>query len=151
MLDVYKRNGRFGASVTPKIIKKDKNRVDVVFEIDEGGKTLIEKINFIGNSNYSADELKDVMITKENAWYRFLTSTDTYDPDRLNYDQEMLRRFYLKHGYVDFEVKNAVAELLPDKSGFVLTIEIDEGKRYRFAQPEIRVSLPEYKGKQKQI
>ncbi len=149
LLDVYKRNGRFGASVTPKIIKKDKNRVDVVFEIDEGGKTLIEKINFIGNSNYSADELKDVMITKENAWYRFLTSTDTYDPDRLNYDQEMLRRFYLKHGYVDFEVKNAVAELLPDKSGFVLTIEINEGKRYRFAQPEIRVSLPEYKGKTK--
>ena len=149
LLDVYKRNGRFGASVTPKIIKKDKNRVDVVFEIDEGGKTLIEKINFIGNTQYSADEIKDVMITKENAWYRFLTSTDTYDPDRLNYDQEMLRRFYLKHGYVDFEVKNAVAELLPDKSGFVLTIEIDEGKRYRFAQPEIRVSLPEYKGKTK--
>ncbi len=149
LLDVYKRNGRFGATVTPKIIKKEQNRVDVIFEIDEGDKTYIEKINFIGNHEYSADDLKDVMITKENAWYRFFTSTDTYDPDRLNYDQEMLRRFYLKHGYVDFEVKNAVAELLPDKSGFVLTIEVDEGKRYKFAQPEIRVSLPEYQGRNK--
>lgn len=149
LLDVYKRNGRFGATVTPKIIKRDQNRVDVVFEIDEGAKTLVQKINFIGNERYSSDDLKDVMITKENAWYRFFTSTDTYDPDRLNYDQEMLRRFYLKHGYVDFEVKNAVAELLPDKSGFVLTIEIEEGQKYRFEQPEIRVSLPEYMKKSK--
>lgn len=149
LLDVYKRSGRFGATVTPKIIKKEQNRVDVVFEIDEGAKTVIEKINFIGNEQYSADELKDVMITKESAWYRFFSSTDTYDPDRLNYDQEVLRRFYLQHGYVDFEVKEALAELLPDKSGFVLTIEIDEGKRYRFAQPEIIVSLPEYKAKAK--
>lgn len=149
LLNVYKRSGRFGATVTPKIIKKDQNRVDVIFEIDEGAKTVIEKINFIGNKQYSADELKDVMITKENAWYRFFSSTDTYDPDRLNYDQEMLRRFYLQHGYVDFRVKSAVAELMPDKSGFVLTIEVEEGKRYRFAQPEIIVSLPEYKGKAK--
>ncbi len=149
LLDVYKRSGRFGATVSPKIIKKDQNRIDVVFEIDEGGKTVIEKINFIGNEQYSADELKDVMITKENAWYRFFASTDTYDPDRLNYDQEVLRRYYLEHGYVDFKVKNAVAELLPDKSGFVLTIEVEEGKRYRFAQPEIVVSLPEYRGKAK--
>ncbi len=149
LLDVYKRSGRFGATVSPKIIKKEQNRVDVVFEIDEGARTVIEKINFIGNKQYSADELKDVMITKENAWYRFFTSTDTYDPDRLNYDQEVLRRYYLEHGYVDFKVKNAVAELLPDKSGFVLTIEVDEGKRYRFAQPEIVVSMPEYRGKAK--
>ena len=149
LLEVYKRNGRFGATVTPKIIQKDQNRVDIVFEIDEGAKTVIEKINFIGNQHFSSDELKDVMITKESAWYRFFASTDTYDPDRLNYDQEMLRRFYLQEGYVDFEVKNAVAELLPDKSGFILTIEVDEGNRYRFAQPEIIVSLPEYQRKSK--
>ncbi len=149
LLDVYKRNGRFGATVTPKIIKRDQNRVDVVFEIDEGAKTVVQKINFIGNERFSSDDLKDVMITKENAWYRFFSSTDTYDPDRLNYDQEMLRRYYLKHGYVDFEVKNAVAELMPDKSGFVLTIEVDEGEKYHFAQPEIRVVLPEYMSKNK--
>lgn len=152
LLTLYKRNGRFGATVTPKIIQKDQNRVDVIFEIDEGAKTTIEKINFIGNKRYSADDLKDVMVTKENAWYRFFSSTDTYDPDRLNYDKEMLRRFYLRHGYVDFEVTNAIAELMPDKSGFVLTMEIHEGDRYKFDQPEIKVSLPEYKqGDQKDL
>lgn len=152
LLTLYKRNGRFGATVTPKIIQKDQNRVDVIFEIEEGDKTTIEKINFIGNKKYSADDLKDVMVTKESAWYRFFSSTDTYDPDRLNYDKEMLRRFYLKHGYADFEVINAVAELLPDKSGFVLTVEIYEGDRYTFDQPEIKVSLPEYRqGNQKEL
>ena len=115
LLTLYKRSGRFGASVTPKIIKKDQNRVDVIFEIEEGPKTTVEKISFIGNARFGSDVLKDVMVTKENAWYRFFATTDTYDPDRLNYDKEMLRRFYLKHGYVDFEVKNAIAELLPDK------------------------------------
>ncbi len=144
LLTLYKRSGRFGASVTPKIIKKDQNRVDVIFEIDEGPKTTIEKISFIGNEHFDEGTLKDVLVTKENAWYRFFASTDTYDPDRLNYDKEMLRRFYLKHGYVDFEVENAAAELLPDKSGFTLTMRIKEGERYRFEQPEIKVSLPEY-------
>ncbi len=144
LLTLYKRSGRFGASVTPKIIKKDQNRVDVVFEIEEGPKTTIEKISFIGNEKFDSGTLKDVMVTKENAWYRFFASTDTYDPDRLNYDKEMLRRFYLRHGYVDFEVEDAAAELLPDKSGFTLTIRVKEGERYRFAQPEIKVSLPQY-------
>lgn len=145
LLAVYKRNGRFGATVTPKIVQKDQNRVDVIFEIDEGAKTTIEKINFIGNEKYASSDLKEVMVTKESTWYRFFSSTDTYDPDRLNYDKEMLRRFYLKQGYADFEVTNAIAELMPDKSGFILTMEIKEGDRYTFDQPEIKVSLPEYK------
>ncbi|MBO7244573.1 MAG: outer membrane protein assembly factor BamA [Alphaproteobacteria bacterium] len=144
LLTLYKRSGRFGASVTPKIIKKDQNRVDVIFEIEEGAKTTIEKISFTGNSRFDDGTLKDVLVTKENAWYRFFASTDTYDPDRLNYDKEMLRRFYLKHGYVDFKVVNAAAELLPDKTGFTLTIDVDEGDRYRFSQPQIKVSLPAY-------
>ena len=144
LLTLYKRSGRFGATVTPKIIKKDQNRVDVIFEIEEGAKTTIEKISFTGNTRFDDGTLKDVLITKENAWYRFFASTDTYDPDRLNYDKEMLRRFYLKHGYVDFKVVNAAAELLPDKTGFTLTIDVLEGQRYRFSQPQIKVSLPAY-------
>lgn len=144
LLTLYKRSGRFGATVTPKIIKKDQNRVDVVFEIEEGAKTTVEKISFTGNERFDSGTLKDVMVTKENAWYRFFASTDTYDPDRLNYDKEMLRRFYLKHGYVDFKVVNAAAELLPDKTGFTLTINVSEGDRYRFEQPQIKVSLPAY-------
>lgn len=144
LLELYKRSGRFGATVTPKIIQKDQNRVDVVFEIDEGEKTVVKKINFIGNKRFSASDLKDALMTKESVWYRFFATTDTYDPDRLNYDKELLRRFYLQKGYVDFEVKSAVAELMPDKEGFIITIEVFEGEKYRFAQPEIKVSLPEY-------
>lgn len=144
LLSVYKRSGRYGASVVPKIIEKDQNRVDVVFEIDEGDKTVVRKINILGTEAFSADELKDIMITKEKAWYRFLTNMDTYDADRLNYDKELLRRFYLENGYVDFSVTGAVAELTPDRQAFILTLEINEGKRYKFDEPEVRVSLPEY-------
>ncbi|MBR4926882.1 MAG: outer membrane protein assembly factor BamA [Alphaproteobacteria bacterium] len=145
LLEVYKRNGRFGATVKPTIVKKDQNRVDVVFEIDEGEKTTVKKINIIGNTKFSDDDLKEAMMTKESAWYRFMVSTDTYDSDRLNYDKELLRRFYLQNGYVDFVVKNAVAELTPDKQGFIITIEVDEGKRYKFSEPQIVVNVPEYK------
>lgn len=144
LLDVYKRSGRFGATVEPKIIQQDQNRVDVVFEIKEGDETVIRKINFIGNTQFSNDELKDVLITKEKAWYRFFSSTDTYDPDRLNYDKEMLRRFYLQQGFVDFEVSSMVSELTPDEKGFIITMVVNEGPRYTFEQPEIKVSLPEY-------
>ncbi|MBR6412215.1 MAG: outer membrane protein assembly factor BamA [Alphaproteobacteria bacterium] len=149
LVDVYKRNGRFAATVTPKIIPQDQNRVDVVFEIDEGARTEVRKINITGNNAFSESVLQDKMMTKEAAWYRFLTSTDTYDPDRLNYDQELLRRFYMQNGYVDFRVNSAVAELLPDKSGFVITIDVTEGDRYRFGKPEVKVSLPEYEEKEK--
>ena len=149
LVEVYKRNGRFGAKVTPKIIQKDQNRVDIVFEIDEGEKTTIRKINIVGNQAFDSDVLRDKMISKEKAWYRFLSSTDTYDPDRLNYDQELLRRHYLQNGYVDFRVKNATAELTPDNTGFIITIEVDEGKRYRFGSVDMSISLPDYQGTDK--
>lgn len=149
LVEVYKRNGRFGAQVTPKIIPKDQNRVDIVFEIDEGAKTTIQKINIVGNKAFSGDVLRDKMISKEKAWYRFLSSTDTYDPDRLNYDQELLRRHYLQNGYVDFKVKSATAELTPDNTGFIITIDIDEGARYRFGDVAMSVTLPDYQGADK--
>lgn len=149
LIEVYKRNGRFGATVVPKIIPQEQNRVDIVFEIDEGEKTLVKKINITGNKAFSGDELRDKMMTKERAWYRFLSSTDTYDPDRLNYDQELLRRFYMQQGYVDFKVTSATAELTPDGSGFIITIDVDEGNRYQFGKPDISISLPEYHGTDK--
>ena len=148
LVEVYKRNGRFGATVNPKIIEKDQNRVDVVFEIDEGNKTLVKKINITGHQAFSDDTLKEKMMTKEKAWYRFLSSTDTYDPDRLNYDQELIRRFYLEQGYVDFQVNHASAELMPDKSGFVINIDVSEGNQFNFGKTDISISLPEYQGKE---
>ena len=95
LLDIYRRSGRFGATVEPKVIQLSENRVDLVYEIDEGPSTGIRAITFIGNKQFSDGTLRDVIQTDESAFYRFLTSNDTYDPDRLSFDRELLRRFYL--------------------------------------------------------
>lgn len=131
ILEVYKRNGRYAAAVDPKIIKRDQNRVDLVFEIEEGPVASIDKVNFIGNTHYSSDDLESEIMSKESRWYRIFSSSENYDAEKTNYDKEMLRRFYLKHGYADFRVVSAVAELSPDKKSFVLTYVLDEGPRYQ--------------------
>ena len=132
ILDLYRRHGRFGATVEPKVIQLSENRVDLVFEINEGEFTGIRGINFIGNEKFSESKLRGVIQTKESRWYRFLSTDDTYDPDRLTYDRELLRKFYLTEGYADFRVVSAVAELTPDRDGFIVTFTLDEGERYRF-------------------
>lgn len=137
ILEVYKRNGRYAAAVDPKIIKRDQNRVDLVFEIEEGPVASIDKVNFIGNTHYSSDDLEAEIMSKESRWYRIFSSSENYDAEKTNYDKEMLRRFYLKHGYADFRVVSAVSELSPDKKSFVLTYVLDEGPRYQVA--DIRI------------
>ncbi len=137
ILDLYRRQGRFAATVDPKIIQLDQNRVNLVFEINEGPATYVKRINFVGNHFYDESKLREVLMTKEERWYRFLSSSDTYDPDRLTYDRELLRRFYLKHGFADFKVSSAVAELTPDREGFFITFTIDEGQRYKFGKSVI--------------
>jgi len=102
LLTVYRRSGRFGASVVPKVILLDQNRVNVVFEIDEGPLTGIESINFVGNRRFSDGDLRDVMRTRESRWWRFLSSSDRYDPDQLAFDEELLRRHYFDRGYLRF-------------------------------------------------
>ncbi len=131
ILEVYKRSGRYAAVVEPQIIKRDQNRVDLIFKIDEGPLASIDKINFIGNSHYDHDDLQEVIMSKESRWYRIFSSSENYDADKTNYDKELLRRFYYKRGYADFRVVSAVAELSPDKKSFVLTYVLDEGKRYK--------------------
>ncbi|MCU0985422.1 MAG: outer membrane protein assembly factor BamA [Acetobacteraceae bacterium] len=137
LLDVYARRGRYAASIEPKIIELDQNRVDVVFEIVEGQSTLIRRINFVGNRNFSDSELRDVVSSRESAWWRFLSTADQYDPERLGFDRELLRRFYLRNGYADVEIKGAVAELSADRSTFFLTFTIEEGERYRVGKAEV--------------
>ncbi len=137
ILDVYRRSGRFGAVVEPKIVKLEQNRVDLVFEITEGKRTGVRAIKFIGNGHYGDDELRSIINTRESAWWRFFSVTDYYDPDRLNYDKELLRKFYLNEGYVDFRVLSAVAELTPDHDDFFLTFTIEEGPRYKFGKINI--------------
>lgn len=137
ILDLYARRGRFAARVEPKLIELDQNRVDVVFEIQEGDAALVARINFVGNRAYGDARLREVVATKEQAFYRFLSSSDTFDPDRLNFDRELLRRYYLRNGYPDVQVGVATAELAPDRSGFFITYNIDEGQRFSFGTIEI--------------
>ena len=141
ILDLYRRHGRFGATVEPKVIQLTENRVDLVFEINEGEFTGVRSINFVGNHQYSDSKLRGIIQTKESRWYRFLTSDDSYDPDRLTYDRELLRRFYLTEGYADFRVVSAVAELTPDRNGFIITFTLDEGERYHFGKIDVNIKI----------
>jgi outer membrane protein insertion porin family len=141
ILELYRRRGRFAASVEPKVIQLPENRVDLVFEINEGPSTGVRSINFVGNRQFGDSTLRGILETKESRWYRFLSTSDTYDPDRLTYDRELLRKFYLSEGYADFRVISAVAELTPDRDGFVITFTIDEGERYRFGKVDVSIAL----------
>jgi len=141
ILDLYRRHGRFGATVEPKVIQLSENRVDLVFEINEGQYTGVRSLNFVGNHQFSDSKLRSILQTKESRWYRFFTSDDSYDPDRLTYDRELLRRFYLTEGYADFRVVSAVAELTPDRDGFIITFTLDEGERYRFGKIDVNIKL----------
>lgn len=135
--DVYRRTGRFAATVEPKIIQLPQNRVDVVFEIEEGAITGIQRINFVGNRHFADGTLREQIQTRESRWWRFLSSDDVYDPDRLSFDRELLRKYYLSYGYADFRVVSAIAELAPDREGFHVTFTIDEGERYRFGKIDV--------------
>ena len=141
ILDLYRRHGRFAATVEPKVIQLSENRVDLVFEINEGAATGVRSINFVGNERFSDGGLRGVIETKESRWYRFLSTSDTYDPDRLTYDRELLRKFYLSEGYADFRVVSAIAELTPERDGFVITFTIEEGERYRFGKVDVNIKL----------
>jgi outer membrane protein insertion porin family len=141
LLDIYRQGGRFNATVEPKIIELPQNRVDLVFEIDEGDATGVANIRFIGNKQYNDSSLRDVIRTKETRWFRFLTSDDSYDPDRLTLDRELLRRFYLKNGFADFRVTSAVAELTPEQKEFFITFTVDEGQRYKFGKINVDTQI----------
>jgi outer membrane protein insertion porin family len=144
LLEIYRRSGRFAATVDPKVITLDQNRVDVAFEIDEGPLTTVSSIRFVGNKTFDDSDLRELIATKEEAWYRFLTTADTYDPDRLTFDRELLRRHYMSEGFADFRVLSAIAELTPDRQSFFITITVDEGPRYKFGKIDIISDLPKF-------
>jgi outer membrane protein insertion porin family len=145
ILSIYRSTGRFAATVEPKVIQLPQNRVDLVFEVNEGDLTEIQSIRFVGNREFSDSRLRNVIQTRETTWWRVFSSDDKYDPDRLTFDRELLRRFYLSDGYADFRVMSAVAELTPDRKDFFLTFTIDEGTRYRFGKVNIEARLRDLK------
>jgi outer membrane protein insertion porin family len=141
ILDVYRRQGRFAAVVEPKLIELEQNRVNLVFEITEGGATKVKGINFVGNHAFSESQLRDIVSTTQAGWFDFLKGTSVYDPDRLALDRELLRQYYLKNGYADARVVAANAELDRDGSGFFITFTVDEGELYHFGAVSIESSL----------
>lgn len=156
IIELYKRQGRFAATVEPKTVQLDQNRVDLVFEINEGDKSKIRAINILGNEQFSDGRLQKEMYTKEaGGVLGFFKSNDSYDPDRLAADQQKLRAFYLTQGYADFRVVSALAELTPDRRDFVITYVVEEGPRYKFgkieAQSELRDFTPEQMMRQVRI
>ncbi len=147
IIELYRRQGRFAAVVSPKMVSLDQNRVDVVFEISEGPKSKVRQINILGNEIFSDDKLRGEMATKQSRWFRLLSSNTSYDQDRLNYDQQKLRQFYLTEGYADFRVTSAVAELTPDKRDFIITYVVEEGKRYKFGDVTVDSEIRDFDNK----
>jgi len=145
IIELYKRQGRFAATVEPKMVSLDQNRVDVVFEINEGPKSKVRQISIIGNEKFSDGDLKDEMATKESGLLTMLSSNTSYDPDRLAYDQQKLRLFYLQNGYADFRVISAVAELTSNKQDFIITYVVEEGERYKFGPIEVESELRDFR------
>jgi outer membrane protein insertion porin family len=137
LLDAYAKKGYYSATVTPNIIRLPDNRVNVVFQCTEGPQALIGRITFIGNRHFSQSRLREVISSRQSAWYRFLSSSDQYDSQRVEYDEYLLHQFYLHNGYADFNVISANAELSPDRKSFYLTFDISEGVRYRVANLKI--------------
>jgi outer membrane protein insertion porin family len=145
IIELYQRQGRYGATVEPKMVTLDQNRVDIVFEINEGPKSKVRQINILGNERFSDDKLRGEMATKQSRWFRFFSSGDGYDPDKLAFDQSKMRQFYLTNGYADFRVVSAVAELTPDRRDFIVTYVVEEGERYKFGDITIDSELRDYK------
>jgi outer membrane protein insertion porin family len=144
IIELYKRQGRFAAKVEPKLVQLPQNRVDIVFEISEGPKSKVRQINILGNDKFSDGRLRGEMVTKQARATSFFSSNTSYDPDRLAFDQQKMRQFYLTEGYADFRVVSAVAELTPDQRDFIITYVVEEGERYKFGEVKVDSQLRDF-------
>ncbi len=138
IIELYRKSGRIAATVTPKIVELPQKRVDLIFEINEGAKTGVSEVNFVGNRAFADNDLKGVVVTQKTLWWKFFASQDNYDPDRMDYDREQLRKFYTNRGYYDFRVLSAVAELTPDRKDFAISYTLDEGQKYNFGRITVK-------------
>jgi outer membrane protein insertion porin family len=148
ILALYAKRGHYSATVVPEIVKLPENRVNVVFKCHDGTQTLISRINFIGNSHYGQGKLREVVSSRQDAWYRFLSDSDQYDSERVKYDESLLSRFYFHHGYADFKIVSATAQLSPDRKSFYLTFVVNEGPRYHVGSVQVVSALRNLTSKQ---
>jgi outer membrane protein insertion porin family len=135
--EIYLKSGRFLTKIEPKIIQKEQNRVEIIFDIFEGPKAKISDIYLIGNEAFSDSDLKNVISTKETKWWKFLSSSDSYDSDRIEFDKEKLRIFYTSNGYADFAAISSIAQISPKKDRFFISFLIEEGIKYNIGKIDI--------------
>jgi outer membrane protein insertion porin family len=143
ILELYRRTGRYNATVEPKQVDLGKGRVDLIYQINEGPRTEVSTITFVGNKAFSSYRLSNVISTKESGLFGWFKSSDNYSPDKLNADQETLRRFYFNHGYADFRIVSATADYDRQQNSFFLTFTVDEGERYKYGDVKVETSLAE--------
>ena len=141
--DAYEARGRLAASVTPRIIRRADNAVDLVFEIAEGGVVEIERLSFVGNRAFSDRRLRRVLGTKQAGLLRRFISRDTFIAERLDLDRQLLTDFYRSRGYVDFEVESINSEFSRERNAFFITMNVQEGLQYRFGRVTASTDLPE--------
>ena len=139
VLALYQAKGFYNVKVDPQLIRQPENRVNIAFVISENGKTEVKNITFTGNKSFSADTLQGVLVTKQSSWWNPFLKNNTYDADRLEYDKELLRRYYLKNGFADIQVLAADAHLVPDGSAFEINFAVEEGPRYTVADVAVDV------------
>ena len=144
--EIYRRSGRYDVHVEPQIIEQPNNRVDLIFKVTEGNKTGITSLNFVGNNAFSSFRLRDVIKTRESNLLSFLSGADVYDPDRVEADRDLIRRFYLKNGYADVQVVAALTEYDPSAKGFIVTFTIEEGQQYHVGSVQFRSSISSLDG-----
>jgi len=147
LTELYRHAGRFDARVVPKTVAHGADRVDLIFEIAEGEKTTVKRINFVGNAAVATWRLKGAIKTGQSSLFSFLTGSDLYDPDRVEADRDLLRRWYLDHGFADVRIAPARAELDPAAQGIVVTYAIEEGEPYRFGKVDIVSGIAEVDGR----
>jgi outer membrane protein insertion porin family len=146
ILEVYRRAGRFAVTVTPQYKPLPQNRADLIFVIEEGPRTGVQSINFIGNEQFSDSRLRREIATRQSKWWRFFERRDNYNPGQIEYDREQLRQFYMNEGYADFRTVSAVADLSPDRRDFFITFTVDEGEQYNFGAISVETELEKLSG-----
>ncbi|GHE95519.1 outer membrane protein assembly factor BamA [Aliiroseovarius zhejiangensis] len=149
--ELYQAQGRLAATVTPKIIRRSNNRVDVVFEVVEGKNVEVERLSFVGNRQFSDSRLRRVLETKQAGILRALIRADSYAPERIEFDKQVLRDFYLSRGYIDFKTTGVTSEFSRERDAFFITFSVQEGQQFRFGKittsSEVNnVNAAEYQG-----
>ena len=141
MLTLYQRSGRLSSEINPKIETLDNNRVNLIYEITESDITKVSNIIILGNDVFSSSKIKSSMKTKEKTFLRFLSSADNYDPDKLEYDKQLITQFYNNNGYPDFKITSSIAQLKSNTNNFEIIINVNEGKKYNFGEISVESTL----------